>query len=60
MTTRKTEERNIRSLTKVSGGSSYAVTIPMEYIRKLKWKGKQKLDVRLYQERIIIRDWKPK
>jgi hypothetical protein len=32
----------------------------MEYIRKLKWKGKQKLDVRLYQDRIIIRDWKPK
>jgi antitoxin component of MazEF toxin-antitoxin module len=58
MTTRKTEARNIRSLTKVSGGSSYAVTIPMEYFRKLKWKGKQKLDVRLYQERIIIRDWK--
>ena len=58
MTTRKTENKNIRSLTKVSGGTSYAVTIPMEYIRKLKWKGKQKLDVRLYQDRIIIRDWK--
>ncbi|MFH0841250.1 MAG: AbrB/MazE/SpoVT family DNA-binding domain-containing protein [Bacteroidota bacterium] len=59
MTTRKTDERNIRSLTKISGGSSYAVTIPIEYIRKLKWKNKQKLDVRLYQERIIIQDWKP-
>jgi len=42
---------------KVSGGTSYAVTIPIGYIRKLKWKGKQKLDVRLYQDRIIIRDW---
>jgi antitoxin component of MazEF toxin-antitoxin module len=59
MTTRKTEDRHIRSLTKISGGTSYAVTIPMEYIRKLKWKGKQKLDVKLYQDRIIIRDWKP-
>jgi len=58
MTTRKTEERNIRSLTKASGGTSYYVTIPIEYIRKLKWKAKQKLDVRLYQDRIIIRDWK--
>ncbi|MGB8489452.1 MAG: AbrB/MazE/SpoVT family DNA-binding domain-containing protein [Bacteroidales bacterium] len=56
MATRR--EKNIRSLTKVSGGSSYAVTIPIEYIRKLKWKNKQKLDVRLYQDRIIIRDWK--
>jgi antitoxin component of MazEF toxin-antitoxin module len=57
MSTRKTEELNIRSLMKVSGGTSYAVTIPIGYIRKLKWKGKQKLDVRLYQDRIIIRDW---
>jgi len=59
MTTRKTDERNIRSLTKIAGGSSYAVTIPIEYIRKLKWKSKQKLDVRLYHDRVIIRDWKP-
>jgi hypothetical protein len=58
MSTRKTEERNIRSLTRVSGGTSYAITIPIEFIRKLKWKGKQKLDVRLYQDRIIIQDWK--
>jgi hypothetical protein len=60
MTTRKREDKNIRSLIKVSGRSSYAVTIPIEYILKLKWKNKQKLDVRLYQGRIIIRDWKPK
>jgi bifunctional DNA-binding transcriptional regulator/antitoxin component of YhaV-PrlF toxin-antitoxin module len=58
MTTRT--EKNIRSLTKVSGGSSYGVTIPIEYIRKLKWKTKQKLEVTLYQDRIIIRDWKAK
>jgi len=57
MTRRKTEENNIRSLQKVSGGSSYAVTIPLEFIRKLKWKEKQKLEVRMYQDRIIIRDW---
>jgi antitoxin component of MazEF toxin-antitoxin module len=59
MTRRKDEESHIRSLTKIAGGSSYAITIPIEYIRKLKWKGKQKLEVKLYQERIIIRDWKP-
>jgi hypothetical protein len=59
MTRRKTEENYIRSLTKVSGGTSYAVTIPMEYIRKMKWKGKQKLEVKLFKDRIIIRDWKP-
>jgi len=58
MTRRKIEESHIRSLTKVSGGTSYTVTIPMEYIRKLKWRAKQKLEVKLYGERIIINDWK--
>lgn len=59
MATRKTDESNIRSLTKVSGGSSYAITLPIGYIRKLKWKNKQKLDVSLSRGTIIIRDWKP-
>jgi antitoxin component of MazEF toxin-antitoxin module len=58
MSRRKTEENYIRSLTKVSGGTSYAVTIPMEYIRKLKWRGNQKLEVKLFRDRIVIRDWK--
>jgi antitoxin component of MazEF toxin-antitoxin module len=58
MTRRKDEEKDIRNLTKISGGSSYAITIPIDYIRKLKWKEKQKLEVKLYQDRIIIRDWK--
>jgi len=60
MARRKIENRNIRSLTKVSGGTSYGVTIPMEYIRKLGWRSKQKLEVKLYQDRIIIRDWSDK
>jgi len=58
MTRRKIEESHIRSLTKVSGGTSYTVTIPMEYIRKLKWRAKQKLEVKLSGDRIIINDWK--
>lgn len=60
MARRKIENRNIRSLTKVSGGTSYGITLPMEYIRKLGWRAKQKLEVKLYQDRIIIRDWKDK
>ncbi len=59
MARRRIDERNIRSLTKVARGTSYAVTLPIEYVRKLKWRGKQKLEVKLYQDRIIIRDWKP-
>ena len=57
MTRRRTEENNIRSLTK-TGGASYAVIIPVEFIRKLKWRVKQKVEVKLYQDRIIIKDWK--
>ena len=57
MARRKLNERNIRSLTKTSGGKSYSVTIPLEYIQKLKWRGRQKLTVKLYGKRIIIEDW---
>ena len=59
MALRKTGDRKVRSLTKIAGGTSYEVTIPIEYIRELNWRGKQKLEVKLYQDRIIIRDWKP-
>jgi antitoxin component of MazEF toxin-antitoxin module len=59
MTRRKIEERHIRNLTKVSGGTSYAVTIPMEYIRKLKWRSKQKFEVKMSHGKVIISDCKP-
>ena len=59
MARRPLEDRTIRSLTKVSGGKSYAVTLPIEYVKTLKWRAKQKLEVKLYRDRIIIRDWKP-
>ena len=58
MTRRKMEERHIRRLTKVPRGTSYAVTILIEYIRNLKWRAKQKLEVKLSRDRIIIREWR--
>lgn len=60
MARRSLEEREIRSLTKASGGRSYTVTIPLEYVKKLKWRAKQKLEVNLYGDRITIKDWKKK
>ena len=57
---RKIEERNIRSLGKVAGGSSYAITLPIEIIRELGWRKGQKLVVKKHGEGIIIKDWKPK
>jgi DNA primase len=57
MARRKLSEKNIRSLNKTSGGRSYSVTIPLEFIQKLKWRGRQKLVVRLYGKKVIIEDW---
>lgn len=58
MARRPLSEKTIRSLTKASGGKSYTVTIPLEYILKLKWRAKQKLEVTLLGGRIVIKDWK--
>ncbi len=58
MARRKLEDRNIRSLSKIAGGKSYGITLPKEYVKKLGWRAKQKLEVKLYNDRIIIRDWK--
>jgi len=58
MSRRKLSENHIRNLTKVGGGTSYAVTIPMAYIRKLGWRSKQKVEVRLSRGKIVIEDWK--
>jgi len=57
MARRKLKDKNIRSLTKASGGKSYAITIPLEYIHKLKWRARQKLVVKLYGKKLIISDW---
>jgi len=55
------EKENVetRILTKISGGTSYAVVLPMQYVKKLGWRDRQKLVLRLYGERITIHDWKP-
>ena len=57
MPRRKIGERNIRKLTKMSKGGSFGITLPIEMVRKLKWRERQKLTVRLYGKKIIIEDW---
>jgi bifunctional DNA-binding transcriptional regulator/antitoxin component of YhaV-PrlF toxin-antitoxin module len=54
------DERNVRKLTKVGGGATYSITLPIEDVRELGWKEKQKLTVELDKKnkRFIIRDWK--
>lgn len=36
---------------------SYGIVIPKDFIKKLKWKEKQKINISLKGKRIIIRDW---
>ncbi len=57
MSVNKFEERNIRKLTKVASGTSYGITLPIEYVREFKWQEHQKLVVRKVGTKLIIEDW---
>ena len=57
MPRRKLEQKNIRKLGKI-GGKSIGVTIPIEFIRALRWRQKQKVVVKKRGKSIIISDWK--
>jgi hypothetical protein len=57
MTTRKLKDKNIRNLTRV-GKTSISVTIPVEMLKKLKWKERQKVVLNLKGKKITIEDWK--
>jgi len=57
MARRKLEERNIRKLTRMGGGRSMGITLPVEMLRILKWRERQKVVVRKVGKRIVIEDW---
>ena len=56
---RKIGEENIRSLTRTSGGKSYAITLPVAVIRAFRWEKRQKLELTVdaKKKRITISDW---
>jgi len=41
-----------------SGNGSYVVTIPMEMVKELKWKERQKVVFEKRGETLKIKDWK--
>jgi antitoxin component of MazEF toxin-antitoxin module len=53
---RKIKDENIRKILK--SGDSYAVTIPIEMMKELNWKAKQKVVAKIKGKSIIIKDWK--
>lgn len=59
MADRKYSSRNIRKLIKLGAGS-LALTLPVELVKKLKWKETQKLTVKLKGSKLVISDWKQK
>ncbi len=56
MARRILNERNVRKIG--IRGTSYSVTLPIESIRKLKWRDGQKVVVEEKGKTLIIRDWK--
>jgi len=57
MALRKQRDLSIRKLTKV-GGHSIATTIPIELVRELGWRERQKVVVKKHGNGILITDWK--
>lgn len=57
MSRRKINNNHIRSLTKVSKGRSYSLTLPIEMVRELGWRERQKLVVKKRGNKLTIEDW---
>ncbi|MCA9363761.1 hypothetical protein KC727_00895 [Candidatus Kaiserbacteria bacterium] len=57
MARRSLKNRTVRKLTK-TGAGSISVTLPIEFVRALKWREKQKVVVNKVGSRLIIEDWK--
>ncbi|MFH1612096.1 MAG: hypothetical protein ABH887_02410 [bacterium] len=60
MPRKKLENRHVRKLCKTGGSASISLTLPIEIIRKLKWRDNQKVVVKQYGKGVLIKDWKPK
>jgi antitoxin component of MazEF toxin-antitoxin module len=59
MATKKTGEENVRKLVKI-GGKSIGVTLPIELVRSLGWREKQKVTVTKKNGALVVRDAKSK
>jgi len=59
MPRRKLHQRNIRKLTKL-GGSSIGLTLPIDLVRELGWRERQKVVVTKRGKKLTIVDWPKK
>ena len=58
MARRKMEAHNTRKLTRMGGGKSLGLTLPIDLVRKLGWKERQKVVVKKRGKKLITEDWK--
>jgi len=56
---RKSEDKNIRKLCKI-GKQSVGLTLPVEMVRELGWKSKQRVVVSRVKGGMVIRDYRSK
>jgi hypothetical protein len=54
---RALENKNIRKINKTKAGS-VLVTLPIELVRELKWRDKQKVVITKKGSKLVIEDWK--
>ena len=59
MPDKKSNETNIRKLTKI-GKQSIGITLPIEYVRALGWRERQRLIVKKIKGGLVIRDFRSK
>jgi hypothetical protein len=55
MANRSINERNVRSLMRNKGGT-YLLSLPIEFVKNLKWKEKQKLTITVKGKSIVVRN----
>jgi hypothetical protein len=51
------KDKNIRKLTRIAK-RSIGITLPIELVRELKWREKQKVVVKKVRGGMLIKDWK--
>lgn len=53
---RKRNDDHIRTITKVAGGKSYCITLPIKIVREMKWESQQRVLVKRRGNKIIIQE----
>jgi len=56
------DKKNIRKITKIAGGSSYSITLPIDVVRAWGWRERQKVILTIDNKNKVIRikDWTKK